>query len=305
MIKEQEVLNDYKKYDYLNKDKEKPLIKILVSYIKPSFLFKSDILTPIHLGRAIESESSKDGLICDDDLKWLHENCIGDNDFDGNISSVNRRVGFLTGTYWAWKNYEKLGNPEYFASFGYRNFLDCDFLQDLSKYDLIVPKMDNASPTIKKQLIAFHGNRTFIAMEKAIKDLYPDEWKDVVQYFNMPKGYFHELYVMKKSLFFNYCEWIIPIMNYLLNFSFETYEENENIHKVSREYFNKVGDKRDVAFIIERITGYYLYKLTKSTIKYRDVTFYKMLTGTEKQKISSVMLNLMRKNVKTSIMEKF
>ena len=47
---ELKLLNDYKEYDYLNTNRQTPLIKILVSYIKPSFLFKSDILTPIHLG---------------------------------------------------------------------------------------------------------------------------------------------------------------------------------------------------------------------------------------------------------------
>ena len=111
------LLNEYKKYDYLNSDKENPLIKILVSYIKPSYLFKSKILTPMHLGRSVATEVSKDGEVSEDDLKWLYDNCIGDDDFDGSISNVNRRVGFLTGTYWAWQNYEKLGNPEYFVLF--------------------------------------------------------------------------------------------------------------------------------------------------------------------------------------------
>ena len=97
---EQVLIEDYKKFDYLNQDKNKPLVKILVSYIKPYFLFKSDILTPIHLGRAIEKDSSKDGVISDEDVNWLHENCIGDDDFETNISHVNRRVGFFTGTYW-------------------------------------------------------------------------------------------------------------------------------------------------------------------------------------------------------------
>ena len=77
------LLNEYKKYDYLNSDKENPLIKILVSYIKPSYLFKSKILTPMHLGRSVATEVSKDGEVSEDDLKWLYDNCIGDDDFDG------------------------------------------------------------------------------------------------------------------------------------------------------------------------------------------------------------------------------
>ena len=136
---EEQLLNEYKKYDCLNQDKKKPLVKIFVSYIKPSFLFKSEILTPIHLGRAVEKDNSKDGKITDEDIKWLHENCIGDDDFEGNISHVNRRVGFLTGTYWAWKNYEKLGNPKYFGSFGYRRLLNPICLENLKEFDIILP----------------------------------------------------------------------------------------------------------------------------------------------------------------------
>lgn len=56
-MNEQELLYEYKQYDGINNNK--PLVKILVSYIKPSFLFKSEILTPIHLGRAVERDTSK------------------------------------------------------------------------------------------------------------------------------------------------------------------------------------------------------------------------------------------------------
>ena len=90
-----DLLNNYKYYDSLN-DIEST-IKILVSYIKPSFLFNSKILTPIHLGRSVESDFSKDGYANQESLNWLHKNCIGDNDFESNISKINRRVGFLTG----------------------------------------------------------------------------------------------------------------------------------------------------------------------------------------------------------------
>ena len=65
-MNEQELLYEYKQYDGINNNK--PLVKILVSYIKPSFLFKSEILTPIHLGRAVERDTSKDGVISDEDI---------------------------------------------------------------------------------------------------------------------------------------------------------------------------------------------------------------------------------------------
>ena len=39
------LLDEYKKYDNVNENRTNPLIKILVSYIKPSFLFKSEMMT--------------------------------------------------------------------------------------------------------------------------------------------------------------------------------------------------------------------------------------------------------------------
>lgn len=94
-------------------------IKILVGYHKPSLLFKNDILTPIHLGRDIADEAAKDGK---NDLKsqqWLNDHLIGDNTGD-NISRKNRSYNEMTAMYWAWKNIEQLGNPEYIGFMHYR-----------------------------------------------------------------------------------------------------------------------------------------------------------------------------------------
>lgn len=227
-------------------------LKILIGYIKPSFLFKSDILIPIHLGRAVAKEKSKDGVISDEDYQWLLNNCLGDDDFEGNISSVNRRVGFLTGTYWAWKNYEKLGSPEYFGSFGYRRLLNPKFLENLQEYDLILPKKRNLNiETIKEQFLRYHGEEILDIMMKSFSLIYPDEVKSLEAYLNLTSGYFDEIYVMKKNLFFDFCNWIFPLLFELLK---KTFVELNN------------GEKRDLGFIIERLTGYFLYKLKKKEI---------------------------------------
>ncbi|KQH56827.1 glycosyl transferase, partial [Campylobacter coli] len=91
---------------------ENPKVKILVGYHKPAVLLKDEILTPIHLGRALATQVSKDGEMSKEDFKWMCENMIGDDTGD-NISHLNRYFCELTGIYWAWKNYDKLGNPDY------------------------------------------------------------------------------------------------------------------------------------------------------------------------------------------------
>lgn len=253
---------DYKKYDYINKDQT--LIKILVSYIKPAKLFKTEVLTPIHLGREVAIENSKDGIISPSDLEWLYKNCIGDNNFEGNISHLNRQIGFLTGIYYAWKNYHELGNPQYIGSFGYRRFFEPQFLEVLQDYDFFAPKKLSVEPNIKEHFIKHHGAQIYEETIKTIKKIYPAEIDDFERYLNLASGYFYEIYVMKKEIFFDFCEWIFPIMNELL-----TVENDENKEKIKSTFSNNDNildfyDKRLIGFALERISGYYLYKISKT-----------------------------------------
>lgn len=289
---EQILLSEYKKYDYLNSDSKNPLIKIFVSYIKPSFLFKSEILTPIHLGRTIAKENSKDGVISDADLEWLYKNCIGDDDFEENISSVNRRVGFLTGTWWAYKNYEKLGNPEYFGSFGYRKLFASECLEDLKDYNLILPKKEIVYSNIKEQMTTFHGESLYTIITEIWKKNFPKDLNSLYTYFEQKEGYYHELYIMKRDLFFDYCNWIFPILNYLLQIDFSKYQDKKI--SVCQQYFNNKNDMRDIAFIVERITGYYLYKLKNNETKTLEVDVKKIISIDEKQKYKKILLDTIK-----------
>ena len=299
MIKQEtEILKQYKQYDYLNRNKERPLVKILVSYIKPAFLFKSEILTPIHLGRAVERECSKDGTVSDEDIKWLHENCIGDDDFEGNISVVNRRVGFLTGTYWAWKNYDKLGNPEYFGSFGIRKLFNPDFLNTIHNYDIILPlkRSDLKYETNKIQFIKYHSEKLYKAMKNNFKACYPEERSLFGKYLNLNYGYYHELYIMRKPLFYKFCEWIFPLLNILLkdkNCTVECkYEKNIT------DLFNTHGisEIRDIAYIIEILTGYYLYKtIQDEKCKYLECEYE--IIPAQKQSDNDKLIKMLRKRI--------
>lgn len=263
VISKDELLTKYKNYDHINSSS--PLVKIFVGYIKPSFLFKTNILTPIHLGRAIERESSKDGEISEQEISWLHKNCIGDDDFDGNISNVNRRIGFLTGTYKAWKTYSNIGNPKYFGFYGYRKLFAPDILEDLPQYDIILPEKFYYTdiPNTKKRYLEKYGSvKLYDTIYDIIKKLYPQDLAMYEKYFNLPYEYPHEIYIMKKDIFFNFCEWIFPILFEVLKkdktfFNIQN-EENNIAHQINRIK----GEKRDLAHIFEKITGYYLHKMT-------------------------------------------
>ncbi|MCQ2789813.1 MAG: DUF4422 domain-containing protein [bacterium] len=80
-------------------------VKILVTYNKKHDILKSDIFTPIQTGRAIATE--------------VFDEMIGDDTGD-NISEKNWNYSELSALYWAWKNYDKLGCPEYIGHVQYR-----------------------------------------------------------------------------------------------------------------------------------------------------------------------------------------
>ena len=80
-------------------------VKILVTYKNKHKVLKSDIITPIQTGRAIADE--------------IFEEMIGDDTGD-NISKDNPKYNELSAQYWAWKNYDKLGNPDYIGFMHYR-----------------------------------------------------------------------------------------------------------------------------------------------------------------------------------------
>lgn len=280
MLNEQNLLSEYQKYDYLNKDREHSLVKILVSYIKPSFLFKSEILTPIHLGRVVAKENSKDGVISDEDLNWLYENCIGDDDFMGNISNVNRRVGFLTGTWWAYKNYEKLGTPEYFGSFGYRRLLSPNFLPVLKNYDAILPKViDFKLQTLKEQFVEYHGIELFDRMIHIIRLCKKSELTNFVNYINEAKGCFYEMYIFRKEIFFEFCNWIFPVIFELL--------KSSPIHLEGSEM-------RDIGFIAECLTGYYCSLINKRYKTLEVNVEYSEKLRVNPRNINSALLDKMR-----------
>lgn len=254
-------------------------LKILVSYIKPANLFKTDILTPIQLGRAVEKENSKDGVQSDENLKWLHENCMFHDDFEGGISKYNRQIGFLTGTYWAWKNYDQLGCPKYFGSFGYRKLLYPEFLDDLTKYDCVFPRKVDLGKTSKEIFIGAHGSKAYDKTMEILQKLYPDDASNFEKYMAFQKGYLLEMYVMKKEIFFDFCAWIFPIVFALLDLADDAlipdnkeeivrFFETEDISKDCTADNFEIYQKRIRAFMIERLTGYYLYKLTQSGVKY-------------------------------------
>ncbi len=81
-------------------------VKIFVSYKNNHFPLRSKILVPIQTGCALTSERFPDML--------------RDNDGADNVSVANLKYNELSAQYWVWKNYERIGNPDYVGFMHYR-----------------------------------------------------------------------------------------------------------------------------------------------------------------------------------------
>ena len=104
--------------------------KILITHKNYSIPLKSEIFTPIQTGTVLSD------VIFDD---MLHDN-------EGkNISDKNDFLCELTAVYWAWKNYDKLGNPDYIGFMHNRRhfiFNDNEWVKHPKGF-VVFPKLDD------------------------------------------------------------------------------------------------------------------------------------------------------------------
>ena len=257
---------------------KQPTVKILLAYHKPSTLLKPDIFVPIHVGREIAEKAVANGMASEEDEAWMRENAIGDNTGD-NISSKNKRYCELTAMYWAWKNYEELGDPNYIGFMHYRwhlcfdlknetvlspdGLIHCPKITDdyikkfhlreetirrfVKDYDVVVAeklhvnyvKVDTVYEQYKNS--PHHDIKDYDVCMAVVKELYPAYSSAVSEYNNQPFGYFTNIFLMKKELFMEYADWLFTIL-----------EETERRLDFS---WRNVQEMRVLAYISKRLFG--------------------------------------------------
>lgn len=212
---------------------KQPKIKILVAYHKDCPIIKTDCLIPIQVGRTLSKEKL---------------DMIGD-DTGNNISNKNPNYCELTALYWAWKNQDKLNNPDYIGLFHYRRFFDFNnfnesFFYDFSKktcdnfgwndetiikycqdYDIISapildvhpPFKENKTINVKKLYKISHRLSDLKTTLKIIKEKYPEYYKPAKKYINGKKSSYFNMVIMKKEVFNDYCQWLFNILSEVEN----------------------------------------------------------------------------------------
>lgn len=207
-------------------------IKILISCHKETAYIQNTIMEPIFIGAAI-SKQALSGMLRDD---------IGEN-----ISDKNSFYCELTGQYWAWKNLD----ADYYGFCHYRRYFSFSenlYPQDawgmvweqrpdkalsdkygwneesikhcLEKAEIIttsflnIRKFPDRNKSVYQQYAS--ADNLFIkdvdTILAIIKEKSPDYLQDAQDYVNGYRSCFCNMFIMRRDIFFDYCQWLFDIL---------------------------------------------------------------------------------------------
>ncbi len=230
-------------------------IKILVAYHKPAKLLQDDIFVPVHCGRELGIVRHKDGHMSEHDYAWLMQNTIGDN-VGNNISMLNRHVNEMSAVYSAWKNYDVFGNPSYIGLCHYRRVFAKSDIADYQDYDIIAPTLIFAKNIVEQFALSHHVDCLSDILEKVRKI---DGYEHVVhEQLHQDKGFFFNIFLMKKEIFFEYCEFIFPLL----------FELHDKLNYSELSYYGQ----RMPAFVAERLTSIFISKKISDGCRVKQVS---------------------------------
>ena len=243
-------------------------VKILVTYKGRHKIIESDIFTPIQTGRAIADE--------------VFDEMIGDDTGD-NISHLNSYYCEMSAIYWAWKNYEQLGNPDYIGFIHYRRHLlfnpkikfsneliqykaiSGDYLKNsvseheigsyLKNYDVLAGPLHKFRSNIEVEYADKHFSKDFSIMEEIVKKSHPDYYNAFLKCKKRKTGYFLNMFVMPKQMFFEYCEFMFSVLA-------------ECVDQFKMDGYNEYQRR---LFVSERLTNVFLEKKKEEGTRVKDL----------------------------------
>ena len=267
-------------------------IKILINCHKQTERLHDDIFTPILAGSAFADASLKEAFADD-----FHDD-MGDN-----IARLHPYSAELTAIYWAWKNYDRLGDPDYIGLFHYRRFFNFSFrlpetdnwkcaffdfdkaTRDRFGWDrehieamcdgaeLILPDLEQITDPRDWQTpcdLETHFKRQHVpeSLDRAaelIREKYPDYAGAVDAALRSYTGHFCNLFIMKRELFFDYAQWLFGIILPL-----------EKLLPVSDPKYDNPEQRRVLGFLGERLFNIWITEKTAEGVTIRET---QRLTG--------------------------
>lgn len=260
------------------KSNDQKNIEILVVNHKPAFVPENKLLSPIQVGTALAGKEL-------DSVKYY------DNTGE-NISDKNRSYCELTAIYWAWKNLDL----DYYGLFHYRRYLsfapetsdnmhpgkaydtveqaiphiglDEESLRaTIEKYDLVIPRKDDTKTTTNdKSIYEQYENEHNISDLDYCVEYVKEKYPDIAPFTNVlhtSEAYFCNMFVMKKELFNDYCEFMFDVL--------ENFEKDNDISGYNPQQYRVTG------YLAERLTNiyfHYLQSLGKYKVKELQIAFF-------------------------------
>lgn len=186
-------------------------VKVIIATHKKYKMPNDAMYLPLHVG--------KEGK---DDLGY-----IGDNTGE-HISEKNPKFCELTGLYWAWKNLEcdYLGLVHYRRHFSLKSVfqqkikgrmnsvLTLEEAQNILRdYPIIVPKKRYyVIETLYSHYEHTHYAEHLDEARNIIKEMYPEYLTEFDEVMKQTGGYMFNMYIMRKDLSDQYCEWLFSIL---------------------------------------------------------------------------------------------
>ena len=255
-------------------------VKIFISYKDRHKILKSDILTPIQTGRAISDE--------------IFEDMIGDDTGD-NISAENDIYAELTAQYWVWKNYDKIGNPDYVGFMHYRrhfifnekyvnkkqdkqfrygysaytfNNLDERYLSDIHLQDNYINNTvkDNDIIFVKKANTRYLGCKN--GLEDFLKNCYGSHKEDYDRCMQIVKNlypeYSNEIEQLQKGPYRYYYNMFVMKKEFFFKYSEFLFSALAELKKEIHTEFYSEKAKRVLGYMGEFLLSLFAFKISKN-----------------------------------------
>lgn len=206
-------------------------ISILISCHADTQFVKNSCLFPIQVGSSL-TDKRFDGMVYDND--------------GVNISAKNKSYCELTAQYWAWKNLKS----DYYGFCHYRRYFDFktehtsenvwgvmetpaineesierygwdedSIRQCVDGFDVITAPIIHIPETVYEQYAkASEASGGDLKIENIdcvldiIREKYPDYYPYAERFFNGHSWCWANMYILKKEIFFNYCQWLFDIL---------------------------------------------------------------------------------------------
>ena len=235
---------------------------------------ENKLIYPIQVGAAL-SNKRFEGMLHDDEGE--------------NISEKNPYYCELTAQYWAWKNMD----ADYYGLFHYRRYFsfsdkkfptnyfadavmetnDAKALEEIGlneelmqktieQYDFILPEQGSFvdGSTMRKQYNQSpqHHPEDLTCVLEILQEKYPEMMPAANKYLDGKNGYFCNMFIMKKEIFFNYCEWLFGIL--------EEHEKRRDFSMYSPQAYRVSG------YLAERLLGvYFTWLIDQGTYKFKSL----------------------------------